>query len=590
MTIMKTKLISILSGMALCLLLATYLVSCQKDIVLQSVSISNCKRTLEKGKSATLTYTIDPTNATKGGATWSSTNPSVATVNASTGVVTGVSVGEAKIVLTSNSDSKITNECVVNVVILATEVLINEKAKTVLATSTEAIKFTAKITPEDATATLAWESSDTDVAEIDAKTGVVKLKAVGETEITASVGSVSSTAVVLTLTGPLVVATGVTLKDGNNNLTDAGFIVPNGADNAKILTVAVAPDDATDKTVILKNTKTDDVAVEVGPAKKTAVTGKIYATDGTTEVATYSATYDATGKVVSISITGTKVGDGTLSFKAKSAAASVVATTLKVRIVIPATGIGLKSDNKDIVAPLTVNYNPLAGGTQIPGVVVATLTPMNLTIKTVTLVNTKKPTVESVESVLDATGDIYDAKGNVKVASYKVTALDATTASVTFEVTGVAVGVGVLNVKSGAVEKTLNFNVVIPATGLVIKQADGTTDLTPATLTVKSDGTKTATFIAYVTNIATATDKTLTVQSKADEVKDVGQASTPAVGNIYKTGSTTAVIATYSATFVNNTASFVVRGSTGSAVGDGGSIIIKGKSGGAPVTVSVTIN
>ncbi|MCR5231149.1 MAG: Ig-like domain-containing protein [Acholeplasmatales bacterium] len=60
------------------------------------VSLSVTNGTIEVGKSGSLTATVTPSNATNKNVTWSSSNTNVATVS-STGVVTGVAAGTAKI-------------------------------------------------------------------------------------------------------------------------------------------------------------------------------------------------------------------------------------------------------------------------------------------------------------------------------------------------------------------------------------------------------------------------------------------------------------------------------------------------------------
>ncbi len=83
-------------------------------IVPTSVSINGCPGSnMTIGNTATLTRAIQPTNATNQNVTWSSSNTSVATVNAS-GIVTAVAAGSATITVTTNSGNK-TATCAVTV-------------------------------------------------------------------------------------------------------------------------------------------------------------------------------------------------------------------------------------------------------------------------------------------------------------------------------------------------------------------------------------------------------------------------------------------------------------------------------------------
>ncbi|MFL0248743.1 Ig-like domain-containing protein, partial [Candidatus Clostridium stratigraminis] len=77
-----------------------------------SVSLNSSTLNLGIGKTAQLTATIDPANATNKNVSWSSDKPDIAVVN--NGLVTGVSEGTATITVTTEDGSK-TSLCVVTV-------------------------------------------------------------------------------------------------------------------------------------------------------------------------------------------------------------------------------------------------------------------------------------------------------------------------------------------------------------------------------------------------------------------------------------------------------------------------------------------
>lgn len=80
-----------------------------------SVSISNCPSTaLTIGGNLDLNETVSPSNATNKSVTWSSSNTSVATVNAS-GLVTALTEGSTTILATSVADNNQFAECAINV-------------------------------------------------------------------------------------------------------------------------------------------------------------------------------------------------------------------------------------------------------------------------------------------------------------------------------------------------------------------------------------------------------------------------------------------------------------------------------------------
>ena len=103
-------------------------------VKVESVTISDTTLSLTEGETATLTATVSPEGATDKKVTWTSSDTSVATVNATTGEVTAIKAGTATITAaTSNTDVKAT--CTVTV-----------KAKTVAVTSVSLDKTTLSLT------------------------------------------------------------------------------------------------------------------------------------------------------------------------------------------------------------------------------------------------------------------------------------------------------------------------------------------------------------------------------------------------------------------------------------------------------------
>ena len=82
------------------------------NIDVESISLNKSSLILEKGSSATLMVTINPSNATKKMITWSSSNPNIAQVD-SNGKVTGISKGS--VVITAKSSNSKTASCNVTV-------------------------------------------------------------------------------------------------------------------------------------------------------------------------------------------------------------------------------------------------------------------------------------------------------------------------------------------------------------------------------------------------------------------------------------------------------------------------------------------
>lgn len=92
----------------------------EEEVSVTGVSLDKPALELTEGDTTTLTATVTPDNATNTDVTWSSTNPSVATVDAE-GNVTAVAAGTATITVTT-VDEEMTATCVVTVTAKTTEI------------------------------------------------------------------------------------------------------------------------------------------------------------------------------------------------------------------------------------------------------------------------------------------------------------------------------------------------------------------------------------------------------------------------------------------------------------------------------------
>lgn len=92
----------------------SYSASCVVTVTVPvtGINIADVSSTVNTGSTAQLAYTITPSDATNKTVTWSSSNPSVATINATTGVITPVAAGGAEITATT-ADGSFTDTCFV---------------------------------------------------------------------------------------------------------------------------------------------------------------------------------------------------------------------------------------------------------------------------------------------------------------------------------------------------------------------------------------------------------------------------------------------------------------------------------------------
>ena len=186
-----------------------------KPVYVTGVRLDKAELTLKKGESATLTATVEPTGATNKKVSWSSNNPSVATVDAE-GKVTAVSGGDAAIIVTTE-DGDHTAICTVTVLKEVTGVTLDKTSITML--KGETTKLTATVTPEDAVnKKVTWKSADVKIATVDESGNVC------------GVGSGTTSVTVTTEDGGITAACEVNVMLAVPEITKA---TP-GADNIKV--------------------------------------------------------------------------------------------------------------------------------------------------------------------------------------------------------------------------------------------------------------------------------------------------------------------------------------------------------------------
>lgn len=138
--------------------------------------------TLAKGKSVTLKAVALPETASNRKVTWTSSDPKVATVNAS-GKVTAKGVGTATITATAADGSGVTDTIVVNVYQPVTG--LSAKSTKVSVTKGKTVYLSVTVKPADAAdKTITWSSNNTSIATVDSNGRVTGVSA-GQCKITA---------------------------------------------------------------------------------------------------------------------------------------------------------------------------------------------------------------------------------------------------------------------------------------------------------------------------------------------------------------------------------------------------------------------
>ena len=205
-------------------------------VAVSSVSLDKTSVSLNVGESVTLAATVKPDNATNKTVSWSSSNASVASVDAS-GKVSAVAEGTATI--TAKAGDK-TATCSVTVTkkVVAVESVTLDKSSLEL-NEGETATLAATVKPDNASdKTVTWSSSKTSVATVDAN-GKVTAVAEGTATITAQAGDKTASCTV-TVKKKVVAVESVTLDKSSLELTEG---------ETATLTASVKPDNATNKTV-----------------------------------------------------------------------------------------------------------------------------------------------------------------------------------------------------------------------------------------------------------------------------------------------------------------------------------------------------
>ena len=209
---------------------------------------------LEVGKSKTLTPTVVPSDATYT-LSWSSSNTSVATVSQS-GVVTAKASGAT--IITVRTDNGKSDDCLVTV----TQSAVSPTSVSVTPTSlslevNQTANLTATVYPSNATTSLTWSSSNTNVAKI--SSGKVTAVGAGSCVITVKTSNGKSATCNVTVAEPVVNPTSVYVSPSSVSLE---------VNETANLTATVYPSNAT--TSLTWSTSNSSVA-KVTNGKVTAV-------------------------------------------------------------------------------------------------------------------------------------------------------------------------------------------------------------------------------------------------------------------------------------------------------------------------------
>jgi uncharacterized protein YjdB len=270
-----------------------------------------------EGQTLQLTFTISPDTATDKTLTWTSSDPTFASVS-NTGLVTGVAAGSADITATSADGPGDT----VTVTVVSVSVSLNTTETYIVVGDTE--ELAVAVSPSHADQAVTWSSDDESIATVD-DTGLITAAGTGTATITVtSAADPSKTAsCMVNVVDTGVTLTGLTLSPNPLALAKGGSGIP--------ITVTYSPSGATERAITWD---TSDPAVAV------LSNGMVYA-----------------------------VGAGTAVITATSAVHPGISDTITVNVTVPVSWVSLDSTSLNLIlggagGTLTAAVGPADAGNQ----------------------------------------------------------------------------------------------------------------------------------------------------------------------------------------------------------------------------------
>lgn len=521
---------------------ATFTVTVTKKVIkVTKISLSASTLLTKVGYTKKITATVTPTNADNREVTWSSSAPTVASVDQS-GNITAKSVGNATITVTAKDGSGVTATCWVNVTdIKVTGITLNKTTLNIKTGATE--QLTAKVLPTDATnSKVTWSSNEPTVAEVD-QTGMITAKKEGSAVITVTAQDGSGKTATCQVNVTDIKVSGITLSASTLAMQTEDVkqlsvtnIIPANATNKALkweskntwvatvdesgnvtaknpgeatITVTAADNggaQATCKVTVTERTvpvikvtqiQLSQTRASLIEGKELQLTATVLPTDATNQSLTWSssvegvATVDPTGKVTAI-----KAGTTVITATAKDDSGISASCTVQVTVpTVKVTGITLNKTTASVVKGKTVALT-------------ATVTPDTATDKTIkwTTSNKNVATV-STDGVVTAV-----AAGTAIITA---TAADDSGVKATCKIT---VTNPVIKVTKVTLNKTTAS--VVKGKTLTLTATVTPTNATNKNVTWKSSNTKIATVDGNgkVTAVAAGT-ATITCTAKADKSK-----------------------------------------------------------------------
>ena len=260
-----------------------------KDIPVTGVTLDKTSYEMTEGDEFTLTATVNPENATNKNISWSSSNPSVATVN--NGKIKALKAGTATITVKTDDGGKTaTCEVTVNAMVYPVESISLDKTWCEM-TEGDEITLIATVNPENATNKIVtWSSSNPSVATVN--NGKIKALKAGTATITVKTDDGGKTATCeVTVNAKVYSVESVSLDKTWCEMTEGDEIT---------LVATINPNNATNKNISWSSSN---------PSIATVSNGKVTALKAGTTIITVKTEDGDKTATCEVTVREVKVGD-----------------------------------------------------------------------------------------------------------------------------------------------------------------------------------------------------------------------------------------------------------------------------------------
>ena len=497
------------------------------DIIIDkdALGITGDNLEMKVGESKAIKVTVTPETTTDKAVSYSSENPSVASVDEN-GNVTALSLGTTTVTIIAKSNPEV--KATINVTVVATSagsIALNKTDATLKATET--LDLVATILPETTTdKTVAWKSSDEAIATVDAN-GKVTAIAVGKATITATAASgISAECAITVVETP---AGGIVIDKDALGITGDNIEMRVG--DVKAIKVTVTPETTTDKSVTYESSNPAVASVD----ENGNVTALSLGITAITIAAKSNPTIKAT---IIVNVVATHAGS--IILNKTEATLKATETVDLVATILPETttdkSVTWKSSDEAIAI---VDANGKVTAIAVGKAIITTTAASGISAEcAITVVETPASDIIIDKDALGITGDNLEMRvGDVKAIKVTVTPETTTDKSVTYESSNPAVAsvdekgnVTALSLGNTTIKITANSGVSATINVTVVGTPAGSISLNKTEATLKA--TETVDLVATILP-GTTTDKSVTWKSSDEAIATVdtnGKVSAVAVG------------------------------------------------------------